>query len=85
MKLITSLLYTLVALPVTPLPDKAWPVLCKLLHKACERLRAGSLLAGSLTLQPGFVRGPSWSADAHTVETDSTHYGSVQESRDEAL
>ena len=58
--------------PDSRVPDKAWPVLCKLLHKACERLRAGSLLAGSLTLQPGFVRGPSWSADAHTVKTDST-------------
>ncbi|MCX6866597.1 MAG: DNA polymerase [Verrucomicrobia bacterium] len=53
-------------------PEKAWPVLCKLLHKACERLRAEHLLTGSLTLQLGFVRGPSWSADAHTVETDST-------------
>jgi len=58
--------------PDSRTPDKAWPILCKLLHKACERLRAEHLLTGSLTLQLGFVRGPSWSADAHTVETDTT-------------
>jgi DNA polymerase-4 len=58
--------------PDSRTPDKAWPVLCKLLHKACERLRAEHLITGSLTLQLGFVRGPSWSADIHTVETDST-------------
>ncbi|MEI7909337.1 MAG: DNA polymerase [Verrucomicrobiota bacterium] len=58
--------------PASRTPDQAWPILCKLLHKACERLRAEHLLTGSLTLQLGFVRGPSWSADAHTVETDST-------------
>ncbi len=58
--------------PDSRVPAKAWPVLCKLLHKACERLRAEHLLTASLTLQVSFVRGPSWSADAHTVETDST-------------
>ncbi|MCX6874692.1 MAG: DNA polymerase [Verrucomicrobia bacterium] len=58
--------------PDSRTPDRAWPVLCKLLHKACERLRAEHLLTGSLTLQLGFVRGPSWSADAPTVETDAT-------------
>ena len=58
--------------PDSRTPDRAWPVLCKLLHKACERLRAEQLLTGSLVLQLDFVRGPSWSADAHTVETDST-------------
>ena len=58
--------------PESRTPDRAWPILCKLLHKACERLRADHLLAGSLTLQLGFVRGPSWSEDARTVETDST-------------
>ena len=58
--------------PECRVPSKAWPILCKLLHKACERLRAEHLLTGSLTLQIAFVRGPSWSADAHTVETDST-------------
>jgi DNA polymerase IV len=53
-------------------PDRAWPVLCKLLHKACERLRSHALLTGSLTLRLDFPGGPPWSADAHTVETDST-------------
>ena len=58
--------------PDSRTPAKAWPILCKLLHKACERLRAEGLLTGSLTLQVSFVRGPSWSADAHTVETNTT-------------
>jgi DNA polymerase-4 len=53
-------------------PDKAWPILCKLLHKACERLRSHGLLAGSLTMQLGFLRGVSWAAEARTEETDST-------------
>jgi len=67
-----SLGHSHVLAPDSRVPDKAWPVLCKLLHKACERLRAEGLLTGSLTLQLSFVRGPSWSADIHTVETDST-------------
>jgi DNA polymerase-4 len=53
-------------------PVHAWPILCKLLHKACERLRAHGLLTGSLTMQLAFLRGVSWAAEAHTVETDST-------------
>ena len=53
-------------------PDKAWPILCKLLHKACERLRSHGLLAGSLTMQVAFLRGVSWAAEARTEETDST-------------
>ena len=53
-------------------PDRAWPVLCKLLHKACERLRAEGLLAGSITIQLDFLRGESWSAEIRTAETDST-------------
>lgn len=53
-------------------PDKAWPILCKLLHKACERLRSHGLLAGSLTMQVAFLRGVSWTTEAHTEETDST-------------
>ena len=53
-------------------PGQAWPVLCKLLHKACERLRSHALLTGSLTVRLDFPGGPPWSADAHTVETDST-------------
>lgn len=53
-------------------PDHAWPVLCKLLHKACERLRSHALLTGSLTVRLDFPGGSPWSADARTVETDST-------------
>lgn len=53
-------------------PDKAWPVLCKLLHKACERLRSHGLLTGCLTVQLAFLRGASWAAETRVVETDST-------------
>lgn len=53
-------------------PDRAWPILCKLLHKACERLRSEGLLAGAITLQLAFLRGESWAAETHTAETDST-------------
>ncbi len=53
-------------------PDKAWPILCKLLHKACERLRSHGLLTGSITLQLAFLRGASWASETHTAETDST-------------
>ncbi len=53
-------------------PDRAWPVLCKLLHKACERLRSEGLLAGSIAIELAFLRGESWSADVQTAETDST-------------
>lgn len=58
--------------PVSRSPERAWPVLCKLLHKACERLRAHGLLTGSLTLKLAFLGGPSWTAEARTAETDST-------------
>ena len=53
-------------------PDQAWPILCKLLHKACERLRSHGLLTGSLTLQLGYLRSAAWGAEIHTPETDST-------------
>jgi len=58
--------------PDSRAPERAWPVLCKLLHKACERLRSEGLLAGSVTIQLAFLRGESWSAETHTAETDST-------------
>ncbi|MCX6866913.1 MAG: DNA polymerase [Verrucomicrobia bacterium] len=58
--------------PDSRAPDRAWPILCKLLHKACERLRAHGLLAGALTLQLAFPGGPSWAAETRTAETDST-------------
>jgi DNA polymerase-4 len=53
-------------------PDLAWPILCKLLHKACERLRSHGLLAGSLTLHLGYLRSASWTAEIRTTECDST-------------
>jgi DNA polymerase-4 len=58
--------------PDSRTPARAWPVLCKLLHKACERLRAHGLLAGSLTLQLAFLGGPSWTVEARAAETAST-------------
>ena len=58
--------------PASRAPDRAWPILCKLLHKACERLRAHGLFTGSLTMQLAFLGGPSWAAEAITAETDST-------------
>jgi DNA polymerase IV len=53
-------------------PDKAWPILCKLLHKACERLRSHGLLSGSLTMQLAFLRSDPWAAEVRFDETDST-------------
>jgi DNA polymerase-4 len=53
-------------------PDHAWPILCKLLHKACERLRSHGLLSGSLTLQLSYLRGMAWASEARMPETDST-------------
>jgi DNA polymerase-4 len=53
-------------------PARAWPVLCKLLHKACERLRSHGLLSASLTLQLAYPNSPSWVAEARCPETDST-------------
>jgi DNA polymerase-4 len=58
--------------PDTRHPDKAWPILCKLLHKACERLRSHELLAGSLTMQLAFLRSAPWAAEVRAGETDST-------------
>jgi len=45
-------------------PDKAWPILCKLLHKACERLRSLNLLTGSISMQVAFLGSVSWAAEA---------------------
>jgi DNA polymerase-4 len=53
-------------------PEKAWPILCKLLHKACERLRSHGLLTGSLTMHLAFFRGERWSPEIRFPETDST-------------
>jgi DNA polymerase-4 len=53
-------------------PEKAWPILCKLLHKACERLRSHGLLTGSLTLHLSFLRAGAWNPEVRFPETDST-------------
>jgi DNA polymerase-4 len=53
-------------------PDRAWPIICKLLHKASERLRSHGFLAGSLTMQLAFFRGVAWGPEIRFPETDST-------------
>ncbi len=58
--------------PDSRTPDKAWPILCKLLHKACERLRSHGLLTGSLRLHAAYFRGHSWDPEIRMPETDST-------------
>ena len=58
--------------PALRKPDDAWAVICKLTHKACERLRASGKLAGSLTMQIAFFRGVAWGPEIRFPETDST-------------
>jgi len=58
--------------PESRTPDRAWPVLCKLLHKAAERLRSHDLLTGCLTMNLSFLGGPAWSAEMTTDGTGST-------------
>lgn len=53
-------------------PDAAWDVLCKLTHKACERLRSHGMLAGSLTVKLSYLGGPAWAAETTFNETDAT-------------
>ncbi len=53
-------------------PAKAWPIACKLLHKACERLRSHEMLAGALTLHLAFLRDVTWTPEIRFPETDST-------------
>ncbi len=53
-------------------PNKAWPILCKLLHKACERLRSHGMLTGALTMHLSFFRGERWTPTMRFPETDST-------------
>ncbi len=58
--------------PESRTPDRAWPILCKLLHKAAERLRSHDMLCGCLTMNLSFLGGPAWSAEITTDGTDST-------------
>jgi uncharacterized repeat protein (TIGR02543 family) len=46
--------------------------LCKLLHKACERLRSHELMAGALSIRVDFYRDVDWSPEIRFAETDST-------------
>jgi DNA polymerase IV len=58
--------------PESRAPEKAWPILCKLLHKACERLRSHGLVTGCLTMNLAFCGGPAWSVETVTQETNCT-------------
>ena len=58
--------------PDSRAPDQAWPVLCKLLHKACERLRSHGLLTGALKMHLSYFRGAKWEPEIRLPETDST-------------
>lgn len=58
--------------PESRTPDRAWPILCKLLHKAAERLRSHDMVCGCLTMNLSFLGGPAWSAEMTTDGTDST-------------
>ena len=60
--------------PDSRTPDRAWSILCKLLHKACERLRSHGLLTGCLTVQLSFLRDASWEPEIRFPESDSTFY-----------
>ena len=60
--------------PDSRTPDRAWSILCKLLHKACERLRSHGLLTGCLTVQLSFLREASWDPEIRFPESDSTFY-----------
>ena len=60
--------------PDSRAPDRAWSILCKLLHKACERLRSHGLLTGCLTVHLSFLRETSWNPEVCFSESDSTFY-----------
>lgn len=54
-------------------PKEAWEVLCKLLHKACERLRHARYMTRELVIQIEYDKIPDgWSNAIHCDETDST-------------
>ena len=53
-------------------PAKAWPVVCKLAHKACERLRSLGLMCGSISLYVGFRDGDRYEPALKIPESDGT-------------
>jgi DNA polymerase-4 len=58
--------------PDSRTPERAWPIVCKLLHKAGERLRSHQLLAGGLTLHAAISGEGEWTPEIRFGETDST-------------
>lgn len=53
-------------------PEQAWPILCKLLHKAAERLRSHHLLTTCLILNLSYLKADRWSPAVPLPATDST-------------
>ncbi|MDX1681160.1 MAG: hypothetical protein R3242_10565 [Akkermansiaceae bacterium] len=60
--------------PDSRTPERAWSILCKLLHKACERLRSHGLLTGCLTVHLSFLREGGWEPEVRFPESDSTFF-----------
>ncbi len=58
--------------PESRTPERAWAILCKLLHKACERMRAHGMMCGALVVQLSFLRAGAWQPELRFSETDST-------------
>jgi DNA polymerase-4 len=58
--------------PDSRTPDIAWAILCKLLHKAGERLRAHGLLAGKLVVSLAYLGGGRWEGERQMEETDAS-------------
>ncbi|TAG11527.1 MAG: DNA polymerase [Verrucomicrobia bacterium] len=58
--------------PAQRKPDGAWPILCKLLHKATERLRAHGMVAGSMTMHLQFLGGSAWNPEIQFPHSDAT-------------
>lgn len=58
--------------PALRTPEKAWPVLCKLTHKACERLRSLGLMCGEIVVQVGFRDGERYGPELRVAQTHST-------------
>lgn len=58
--------------PDSRTPDKAWSIICKLLHKAGERLRAHGLLAGRLVVSLGYLGNGRWEGERSFNETGAS-------------
>ncbi len=60
--------------PLLRAPVKAYSVLCKLLHKASERLRTLEMRAGKLKIGITYLHQERWSSEIHFKETNITLY-----------